>query len=68
MKFITIQINKRWCDNPSMIILRYTFIANDPSKPNNTSTRIINVCLMNSDIYTIPPCSLSSMYEYLQYH
>ena len=30
------------------------FIANDPSKPNSTRTRIISVCLINPGIYTLP--------------
>ena len=29
------------------------FVANDPSRPKSTSTRTINICLMNPGIYTI---------------
>ena len=45
MKFTMIQINKRWSDHSVLVIHGCTFIANDPSK-YNTSTSSINIYII----------------------
>ena len=53
MKFIWTKINKVGLTMHSWLFMGIHFAVNDPPEPNSTSTRTINVCLMNPDIYTI---------------
>ena len=53
MKFIKIQINKRWFDQAWLIIHEYTFYGQWSPKYNSTNTRTINICSLNPGIYRI---------------
>ena len=65
MKSIRIQVNKLWSDHAWLNINEYIFCANDAPKPNSTSTRSINYCLMNPGIQVV---FSSSIFKRLIYH